>query len=111
MYEIFFFIKYISQKKEKEVNNLTPDCVQNFIYPLVGFKCDSIKQNILNKSQNLLLKDFIKNELSTAYYPFRIKYRTKNVHSFDSYFQNCLYCNFDIRLWGNSMSSYLSVNI
>ena len=60
MYEILFFIKYISQKKEKEVNNLTPDCVQNFIYPLVGFKCDSIKQNILNKSQNLLLKDFIK---------------------------------------------------
>ena len=60
MYEIIFFNKYISHKKEINVNNLTPDCVQNLIYPQVVFKCYSIEPNILNKSQNLLLKDFIK---------------------------------------------------
>ena len=42
MYEIIFFSKLISHKKEIKVNNLTPDCVQNFIYPLEVFKCDSI---------------------------------------------------------------------
>ena len=73
MYEIIFFSKYISHKKEIKVHNLTPNCVQNFINPLVVFKCDSIEPNILNKSQNLLLKNFIKNALSTAYYPFRIR--------------------------------------
>ena len=56
MYEIFFFSKFISHKDEIKVNNLTRDCVQNFIYPLEVFKCDSIEPNILNKSQSLLLK-------------------------------------------------------
>ena len=56
MYEIIFFSKFISHKEEIKVNNLTTDCVQNFIYPLEVFKCDSIEPNILNKSQNLRLK-------------------------------------------------------
>ena len=51
MYEIIFFSKFISHKEEIKVNNLTPDCVQNSIYPLEVFKCDSIEPNILNKSQ------------------------------------------------------------
>ena len=72
MYEIIFFSKFISHKEIK-VNNLTPDCVLNFIYPLEVFKCDSIEPNIFNKSQNLLLKDFIENALSIAYYPFHIR--------------------------------------
>ena len=73
MYEIIFFSKFISHKEEIKVNNLTPDCVQNSIYPLEVFKCDSIEPNILNKSQNLLLKDLIENALSTANYPFHIR--------------------------------------
>ena len=59
MYAIIFFSKFISHKEEIKVNNLTPNCVQNSIYPLEVFKCDSIEPNILNKSQNLLLKDLI----------------------------------------------------
>ena len=70
MYEIIFFSKFISHKEEIKVNNLTPDCVQNSIYPLEVFKCEP---NILNKSQNLLLQDLIENALSTAYYPFHIR--------------------------------------
>ena len=73
MYEIICFSKFISHKEEIKVNNLTPDCVQNSIYPLEVFKCDSIEPNLLNKSQNLLLKDLIENKLSTAYYPFHIR--------------------------------------
>ena len=42
MYEIIFFSKFISHKEEIKVNNLTPDCVQNSIYLLEVFKCDSI---------------------------------------------------------------------
>ena len=60
MYEIIFFSKFVSHKEEIKVNKLTPDCVQNSIYPLEVFECDSIEPNILNKSQNLLLKDLIK---------------------------------------------------
>ena len=73
MYEIIFFSKFFSHKEGIKVNNLTPDCVQNSIYTLEVFKCDSIEPNILNKSQNLLLKDLIENSLSTAYYPFHIR--------------------------------------
>ena len=73
MYENIFFSKFISHKEEIKVNNLTPDCVQNSIYPLEVFKCDSIVPNILNKRQNLLLKDLIENAPSTAYYPFHIR--------------------------------------
>ena len=40
MYEIIFFSKFTSHKEERKVNNLTPDCVQNSIYPLEVFKCD-----------------------------------------------------------------------
>ena len=34
------FSKYISDKKEIRVNNLTPDQVQNLIYPLIDLKLD-----------------------------------------------------------------------
>ena len=73
MYGIVFLSKYVSHKNEINVNNLTQDKDQNFIYPLEVFKCDLIEPKHLNKSQNLLLKDFIKNALCTAYYPFRIR--------------------------------------
>ena len=61
MYEIVFFCNYISHKNEINVNNLSQDKDQNFIYPLEVFKCDLIQPKHLNKSQNLLLKNFIKN--------------------------------------------------
>ena len=54
MYEIVILSKYISHKKEIKVNNLTPNYVPKFIYPLVVFKFDSQKPKMLNKSQNLL---------------------------------------------------------
>ena len=77
MYEIVFFSKYISHKNEINVNNLTQDQDQNFIYLLEVFKYDLIEPKHLNKSQNLLLKEFIKKAFSTAYYPFRIKQHAK----------------------------------
>ena len=40
MYKIVIFSKYISHKKEIKVNNLTPDYIQNLIYPLVVLKFD-----------------------------------------------------------------------
>ena len=48
MYEILFFSKNINHKKEIKVNNLIQNCVQNFNYSLVVFKCDSLEPNILN---------------------------------------------------------------
>ena len=40
MYKILIFSKYISHKKERKVNNITPDYYQNFFYPLEVFKFD-----------------------------------------------------------------------
>ena len=70
--QLFSLVSFQSISEIK-VNNLTPYCVENFIYPLEVFKCDSVEPNILNKSQNLLLKAFIENALSTAYYPFHTR--------------------------------------
>ena len=53
MYAILIFDKYISHKKEIKVNNMTADCVKNFIYPLVVFKFDPKETKLLKKSQNL----------------------------------------------------------
>ena len=39
---------------EIKVNNMTPDNVQNLIYPLVVFKFDPIEPKLLLKSQSLL---------------------------------------------------------
>ena len=50
MYKILIFSKYISHKKEIKVNtDLTPDYVQDLIYPLVVLKFDPKEP-----SQNLL---------------------------------------------------------
>ena len=46
MYKILIFSKYISNKKEIKVNNLTPDYGQNLIYPLVVLKFDPHYANI-----------------------------------------------------------------
>ena len=53
MYKILIFGKYISHKKEIKVNNLTPDYVQNLIYPLVVLKFDPKEPRLFLKSQNL----------------------------------------------------------
>ena len=53
MYKILIFSKYISHKKEIKVNNLTPDCVQNLINPLVVLKFDPKVPKLFLKSQNL----------------------------------------------------------
>ena len=66
-------IHHLNTFTHKNSIKKTPDCVQNSIYPLEVFKYDSIEPNILNKSQNLLLKDLIENALSTVYYPFHIR--------------------------------------
>ena len=53
MYKTLIFSKYISHKKEIKVKNLTPDYVQNLIYPLVVFKFDPKEPKLFLKSQNL----------------------------------------------------------
>ena len=60
MYKIVIFSKYISHKKEIKVNNLTPDYVQNLIYPLVVLKFDPKEPKLFEKNPELA-KDFIKN--------------------------------------------------
>ena len=40
MYEYFIFSKYISQKTEIKVNNVTLDYGQNGVYPLIVLKFD-----------------------------------------------------------------------
>ena len=54
MYTILIFSKYISHKKEIKVNDLTPDYVQNLIFPLVVLKFDPKEPKLFLKSQNLL---------------------------------------------------------
>ena len=51
MYKILIFSKYISHKKEIKVNNLTPDYVQNLIYPLVVLKFDPKESNCFKKAR------------------------------------------------------------
>ena len=51
MYTILIFSKYISNKKEIKVNNLTPDYGQNLIYPLVFLKFDL---SVLDNAQKLV---------------------------------------------------------
>ena len=80
MYEVVFFSKYISHKNEINVNILT----QDFIYPLEVFKCDLIEPKHFNKSQNLLLKDFIKKCVFYCLLSFPHKITYKTFYSFDS---------------------------
>ena len=53
MYKFLIFSKYISHKKEIKVNNLTPDYVQNLIFPLVVLKFDHKRAKLVLISQNL----------------------------------------------------------
>ena len=53
MYKSFIFSKYTSHKKEIKVNNLSPDYVQNLIYPLVVLKFDRKEPKLFKKSHNL----------------------------------------------------------
>ena len=72
MYKILIFSKYISHKKEIKVNNLTPDYVQNLIYPLVVLKFDPKELKLFKKNQNLP-KISSKMHFCTAYYSFCIR--------------------------------------
>ena len=65
MYKMFIFRKYRSHKKEIKVNNLTPDYIQNLIYPLVVLKFDP-KRAIIVLKKTEIAYDFIKDVFSTA---------------------------------------------
>ena len=117
MYKILIFSKYISHKKEIKVNNLTPDYVQNLIYPLVVLKFDTKEPKLFLKSQNLP-KISPKNAFSTVNYSFCIREYTKTcivliLFSGIAYIANNL--GFSSILifwgWGNSLPPNLSVNI
>ena len=53
MYDYFIFSKYISQKKEIKVNNLTLDYGQNRVYHLIVLKFDQKIPMLFLKSHSL----------------------------------------------------------